>query len=367
MEQPAASKNLPSLKTNLPVLLINNIDYAGWQQDEIEMSLELGDRMTEEMRAAGHPVIHRRVEDDKLAHLLSEFNPAELIVFNWCEEIPGIPRSAWMVAQELERQGFTYTGADYPSLVFSQDKRQVQQRLRDARVPTPTWRIFYSPDEVAWSLFPAIVKPSFEHYSMGIERESVVDTLEELTQRVSVVLERYKQPVLVEEFIDGPEYHVGVIGNDFLKMLAPYEIDFSAFSDIHDRLCTFDSNFNHDSISFQTVTTNLVDYLTSAQLELMEQSVLGAYRATGCRDYARMDVRLRNGTFYILDVNHNADISPDTSMIRGANRLGYSYGGFGSLLVTLAAKRHPIFGNGAYRAPKATKIRVRALQAVQPE
>lgn len=328
------------------------------------MCIGLGDRMTEEMRTAGHTILHARLQDDKLANLLSAYDPTELIVFNWCEEIPGIPRSAWMVAQELERQGFTYTGADYPALVFSQDKRQVQQRLKDAGIPTPMWKIFDPADKVRWDLFPAIVKPAFEHYSLGIARESVVETMSELTRRIRYIFDHHRQPALVEDFIDGPEYHVGVIGNSYLQMLPPFEIDFSAFTDIHDRLCTYDTNFNHNSISYQTVGTKPVIDFSSEELERLEQAVLGAYRATGCRDYARMDVRLRDGVFYILDVNHNADISPDTSVIRGAEMMGYSYGLFGSLLVSLAAERHPVFGNGAYHRPK---IRYSSLRAVQTE
>jgi D-alanine-D-alanine ligase len=345
VELPVARTIFPSLKTDIPVLLLHNIDYT-WPQDEVAVCLELGNRMAEGLRAAGHSVLRARLEDDKLSSLLGGFDPAEMIVFNWCEEIPGIPRSSWMVAQELERQGFTYTGADYPALVFSQDKRQVQQSLKDAGIPTPVWKIFYSTNEVDWKIFPAIVKPAFEHYSLGIARESVVETIDELTSRIDYVLERHSQPALVEEFINGPEFHVGVIGNSLLRMLPPFEIDFSAFTDIHDRLCTYDTNFNHDSISYQSVGTKLAIDFSSEELERLERAVLGAYRATGCRDYARMDVRMRDGNFYILDVNHNADISPDTSMIRGAEMIGYSYGLFGSLLINLAAERHPVFGNG---------------------
>ena len=363
MEQPAADDNPPPLQTDLPVLLIHNIDYA-WPQDEIDMCLALGDRMTDEMRAAGHSVVHVRLEDDRLSGLLSEFDPAELVVFNWCEEIPGVPRSGWMVAQELERQGFTYSGADYPALVFSQDKRQVQQRLKEAYIPTPAWQIFYSARGIQWDRFPAIVKPAFEHYSTGIARESVVESLRELTQRISFVIEKHNQPVLVEEFIDGREFHVGVIGNGTLHMLAPFEIDFSAFSDLRDHICTYDSNFNPNSISYQSIFARLPTDLTSTDLKQLEKAVLGAYRATGCRDYARMDVRLRDGIFYILDVNHNADISPDTSMIQGIEMAGYTYGMFGSLLVTLAAARHPVFANRVYHG---APIRVPAVQAVQPE
>jgi len=350
--QPATRTIFPYLKTDLPVLLLNNLDRT-WPQEDIDLCLQLSDLMNDGLQAAGHPVYRERLENDQLASLLSTYDPAELIVFNWCEEVPGIPRSSWMVAQELERQGFTYTGADYPALVFSQDKRQVQQRLTDAGVPTPLWRIFYSADDVEWDLFPAIVKPAFEHYSLGIARESVVQTKDELILRVNFVLEQHNQPVLVEEFINGREFHVGVIGNSYLQMLPPAEIDFSAFTDIHDRLCTYDTNFNRNSISYQSVSAKLPIAFTNEELERLERVVVGAYRATGCRDYARMDVRMRDGNFYILDVNHNADISPDTSLIQAAEMVGFPYGLFGSLLINLAAERHPVFGNGSYLRSQA--------------
>lgn len=304
--------------------------------------------MTEVMQSAGHPLIRVQLEDNQLASLLSGYDPNEVVVFNWCEEIPGIPRSGWMVAQELERQGFTYTGSDYPALVLSQDKRQVQQRLTQACIPTPRWKVYESADEADWHLFPAIVKPAFEHCGLGIERESVVQSEAELVGRVGYVIEKHQQPVIVEEFIDGPEFHVGVIGNGNLQMLPPAEIDFSTFSDIHDRLCTYEANFDTDSEAYQNVCAKLPNELAPDEMQRMEEAVLGAYRVTDCRDYARMDLRMRDGIFYILDVNHNADISPDTSLIKAAEMIGYPYGQFASLLVTLAAERHPIFGNGSH-------------------
>jgi D-alanine-D-alanine ligase len=345
--QPSSGSIFPGLKPGLPVLLLNNVDPS-WPPEDIRLAIALADRMCEAMGDAGHSVIRARLEDDQLSPLLSIYDPAELIVFNWCEEVPGIPRSSWMVAKELELQGFTYTGADYPALVLSQDKRQVQQRLKDAGIATPNWKIFNSAGEVNWRLFPAIVKPAFEHCSYGISRESVVESLAELIRRVDYVITTHQQPVLVEEFIDGREFHVGVIGNRDLHMLPPAEIDFSAFPDIHDRLCTYEANFDRSSLAYQSIDTILPIAFTPEELICMETAVLAAYRATGCRDYARMDIRLRDGTFYILDVNHNADISPDTSLIRAAELVGYSYGLFGSLLVNLAAERHPVFGNGKH-------------------
>lgn len=359
MEQPTARTIFRDLYTDLPVLLLHNLDRS-WPQADIDMCLELGDLMFEALQAAGHPVMRARLEDDQLSSLLSGYDPTKLIVFNWCEEVPGIPRSSWMVAQELERQGFTYTGADYPALVFSQDKRQVQQKLKEAGVPTPLWKIYSSACVKDWDLFPAIVKPAFEHYSLGISRESVVVSLEELSQRVNYVIAQHQQPVLVEEFIDGREFHVGVVGNGNLHMLPPAEIDFSGFDDIHDRLCTYEANFVPTSIAYQSTLAKLPIAFTSDELARMESVVLGAYRATGCRDYARMDLRMRDGSFYILDVNHNADISPDGSLIKAAEMVGYPYGLFGSLLVNLAAERHPVFGNGVHRGQTSRYLPVQA-------
>lgn len=347
MEQTTTRTIFPSLQTDLPVLLFHNIDRS-WPQEDISQCELLSELIFESMHAIGHSMTKACLQDGNISTLLSCYDPNELVVFNWCEEVPGIPRSSWMVAQELERQGFTYTGADYPALVLSQDKRQVQQRLKDACIPTPVWKIYTSAISVDWALFPAIVKPAFEHYSLGIERESVVESRVELIRRVNYVIDHFQEPALVEEFIDGREFHVGVIGNDRLQMLPPAEIDFSAFTDIHDRLCTYDTNFNRNSLSYQSVCARLPIEFTPEELSCMEEAVLGAYRATNCRDYARMDLRMRDGIFYILDVNHNADISPDTSLIKAAEMVGYPYGQFGSLLVNLAAERHPVFGNGSH-------------------
>jgi len=131
-------------------------------------------------------------------------------------------------------------------------------------------------------------------------------------------------------------------------MLPPAEIDFSAFTDIHDRLCTYETNFDQNSLAYQSISVRLPIDFTPEELSCMERAVLGAYRAIDCRDYARMDLRMRDGIFYILDVNPNADISPDTSLIMAAEMVGYPYGRFGSLLVNLAAERHPVFGNGSH-------------------
>ena len=326
-------------QSDLPVLMLSNVDHR-WSLEEIRESVSLTGNLVGALQDVGHPVSSIYMETNNLPDLLRPYYPDELIVFNWCEELPGIPRSGALVAQELERHRFTYTGADSNALALSQDKRRVKRRLQKRGIPSPAWQVFTSAPTADWTRFPAIVKPAFEHCSFGIAREAVVQSTAELIKRVRYVLEELQQPALVEDFIDGREFHVGVIGNGVLRVLPPAEIDYSAFDDIHDRLCTYESNFDKTSPAYQFTVPKMPAVLTNDQLCSLEEVVIAAYRATDCRDYARMDIRLRNGTFYILDVNHNADISPDTSLVMTAEMAGYSYGQFGSLLVNLAARRH---------------------------
>jgi D-alanine-D-alanine ligase len=164
----------------------------------------------------------------------------------------------------------------------------------------------------------------------------------------------------VEEFIDSREFHVGVIENGKLQMLPPAEIDYSSFPDIHDRLCTYESNVDKTSLAYQLTLPKLPAVLANDQLIRLEETVIAAYRATECRDYARMDVRLQDGIFYLLDVNPNPDISSDTSLALGAELVGLPYGKLGSLFINSAARRHPIFGS-SYRE-KNKQIRIGGVQ-----
>jgi len=165
----------------------------------------------------------------------------------------------------------------------------------------------------------------------------------DLEKRVSFILDIYDQSALVEDFIDGREFHVSVWGNENLTVLPAAEMDFSSFGCARDRLCTYEAKFIPGSPHYEKIETLLPAPLTAKEQSEMETVCQNAYRAVGCRDYARMDVRLRNGIFYVLDVNPNADISSDASMACAAEAAGISYAQMGSIMVRLAARRHPLF------------------------
>jgi D-alanine-D-alanine ligase len=122
-------------------------------------------------------------------------------------------------------------------------------------------------------------------------------------------------------------------------MLPPLEKDFSDISDIRERLCTYHAKFTTDSKASRKIKTVVPAPLSEIEMERLKMVAIGAYRAIGCRDYARMDIRLRNGVFHVLDVNPNPDISIDCSLAYSAKNAGLSYGAMHSQILSLAVSR----------------------------
>jgi len=347
----------------VPVVLLYNVD-PDWTQAEKEEVISCSTVLGHALIEVGYPTVFVPIADDDIAKHLHSFDPSEHIIFNWCESLPGLRHSEWLVAKRLEMLGFTFTGADSDALALAQDKFKVKSLLDQAGIPTPAWHIFHRDEPVSWESFPAIVKPMNEHCSAGITRDSVVLNPGELRQRIPFILDTYDQPAMVESFIDGREFHVSVWGNEKLIVLPVAEMDFSFFSDVKDRLCTYDAKFIPGSDPYEKIETRLPAALSAGEQQALEKVCCDAYRVLGCRDYARMDIRLQDNIFYVLDVNPNADISQEASMACAAEVAGCSYGQMGSMIVRLAARRHPVFGKKSHGLePERKKASVKQPRA----
>jgi len=327
----------------IPVVLLYNVD-PDWAPAEREEVIHLSTHLGHALIEVGYPTVLAPLVDGDIAGRLEAFDPSGHIIFNWCESVPGVEHSEWLVAQKLEMLGYTFTGAGSEALALAQDKFRVKVLLDQAGISTPDWRMFRAGESVRWDRFPAIIKPVNEHCSAGITRDSVVLNEADLVRRVPLILEQYRQPAIVEDFIDGREFHVSVWGNEELTVLPVAEMDFSFFGDVQDRLCTYESKFVPGSGHYEKIETRLPAPLSPPEQAALEKVCCDAYRALGCRDYARMDIRLRDSIFYVLDVNPNADISHDASMACAAEEAGLSYGQMGGMIVRMAARRHPVFG-----------------------
>lgn len=327
---------------DLHVLFVYDINPE-WENSDRESAIESNKKMMAALEDAGHPVTPIEVHDGDLDSLLSRHPAERLIVFNQCESIPGIPHSEYMAARMIESLGYVYTGSTPDVLKLAGNKIETKRIIESHNIPTPVWKVYYEPVADDWNIYPAIVKTTYEHCSIGLNSESVVLNREELEARIAYILEDYNQPAMVEDFIDGREFHVPIWGNGTVRMLPVVEMDFTAFKDVHDRLCTYDSKFEPGSLHYNEIESRIPAPLGDEALRELEEICLGAYCAVGCRDYARLDVRERHGAFYVLDVNPNADLAIDASIACSADYLGISYPEMLNYLVGLAADRHPFY------------------------
>jgi len=296
-------------------------------------------RFGESLKSAGFDTLLVSVGDD-IASVLENFDPARTVYFNCCEGTDDDPNGYDPITGLLESERFIYTGACDPVLAWSYDKGNMKARLVAHSIPTPEYAIYSDGDSRDWSIFPALVKPVNQHGSFGITRASVVDTPEQLEDRVRYVYDTWKQPALVEDFIDGPEYRVYILGNGDLEILPLYATYYDAAPDYHDHIWGFDNKWTNNG------TNDLLRYDLPPQLDAdlqarIEQAAAGGYRVCEARDYGAVDIRVRDGVPYLLDVNQNPDISEGYSFAQAAQAGGCNYAELLAKIVLLAAERLP--------------------------
>ena len=327
-------------ETLWPVVLLYNVD-SSWTFDEVREAEQYLTTMVDALAHHGHPVELAQVRHD-VARPLCHFDPREQIVFNWCEGLDGEPNAFDRIPPVLEELGFAYTGATAWTLAMTQDKAAAKTILDQLNIPTPAWRAFRSPDEVeGWDIFPAIVKPAAEHCSSGITDGAVVSDLEQLRERVATIVKMYGGQALVEDFIEGREFNVSIWGNGRPAPLPLYEIDFSAIPDPHHRLVDFDAKWIKGSYTYEHTPARCPADVDDELAGRIRSVAMDAYRALRLRDYGRIDMRVRDGQPYVVDVNSNPDITIDGGFAKTAAVAGYDYGAMVSRIVNLAGHRKP--------------------------
>ena len=327
----------------MKVLVVYSIDHS-WNEKEVRDARNSGRVLYEALNREGIETFLEELTSPRLEKILERYTPEDTIVFNLCEILPGIPNSEKNVAEILQWKGFTYTGNIPEVIDLSCDKQKTKKLLNSLGIRVPYGELLNPEEAAGWDLFPAIVKPSREHCSLTMTENSVVFDKYSLKEQIMLVNNELNQPALVEDFIDGREFHVSVWNNGPPEILPLAEMDFSAFSKPNERLCTYDSKFIPGSSHYEKIETLIPAPLDERLYKKIEDKVLTTWYGFGCLDYARFDFRLRDDKFYLLDINPNNDISFDTSFALAAGVNNYSYGQMAKRIVMMAAERHPVFG-----------------------
>jgi D-alanine-D-alanine ligase len=289
------------------------------------------------LRKLGHevtrvPLIPPLDEAEKMLKLLDM-----ALVFNLFEGFGGYPETEAELADILTKSGIPYTGCCGRTLRLALDKAMLKDVLREADINTPAFQLLTPGTAREFRLeYPVIVKPCGEDASHGISRESVVDNQAALERQVVIISNSYGGMALVEEFIDGREFNISVIGNSSPSVLPVSEIDYTLPAGIP-RILTYAAKWDPESMDFQDTSVVCPARITRHESEELETVALRVYRLLGCRGYARIDMRLGvQGHINVLEVNPNPDISPGSGAVRQAAAAGMSYTGFIEKIVSLA-------------------------------
>ena len=278
---------------------------------------------------------------DDVATALAPFSPAEWVVFNLCESLGGDAAREPSVPPVLEAHGFAYTGSPGPVLAACLDKARTKKTLAAHGLATPRYAVLSSPDQPSDVPLPALVKPAAEDASAGITLDSVVRDPTALARQVAYILERYRQPALVEEFVAGREFNAAIWGNDPPEPLPLSEIIYQGIEDPLQRLLTYESKWVESSFAYLHTPAVCPAAVDAALGERLMHLALGAYRLMGCRGYARVDMRERDGVPYILEVNPNPSLVSDGGFARAVRAAGFNQGQMARQIVHLALEHAP--------------------------
>lgn len=308
---------------------------------EAAIAEEIG-AIEEGIRSNGYQffVFAVRHEVDSVIHWLQEIRPD--VVFNLCESVYGDARLEMNIPALLDLLRIPYTGSPPLTLGLCQDKGKVKDILSSHGILTPKYRVFdQAVGVIKGNFYPIIVKPLHEDGSLGISNKSVVYSDEALNRQVRYVIEKYRQPALVEEFIDGRELNVGLMDtNGKVEVLPISEIDYSEFPEGVPKICGYEAKWVQDSVEYQKSRPICPAPLEWALQKQVEHLAVRVFKLFGCRDYARVDMRIdREGRVYVLEVNPNPDISPPSGMARAIRAQGMTYAEFIGKVIERALQR----------------------------
>ncbi len=259
------------------------------------------------------------------------------IVFNISEGLSGRNRES-QVPILLEMAGIPFVGADALTLSLTLDKFMAKKIFIAEGIPTPRFFEVKTPEALLNTnhfKFPLIVKPRFEGSSKGLSEDSRVENTQDLKKQVEYIINTYKQPALIEEFISGQEFTVAIVGNDPPEAMPVVQIKIDGRLKLNDKFYTF-----------ARIQSDRLEYICPARInnDLKEKILdlaLKTYLAVECRDLGRVDFRVDNaGNPYILEINPLPSLSTEDVFMVVAKEIGISYEEIIGRILNSALKRH---------------------------
>jgi len=256
-----------------------------------------------------------------------EWNPH--IAFNMLEDFHGVSVYDHHLVSYLELMRTPYTGCNPRGLMLARDKALAKKVLMYHRVKVPRFALFSLNKVVRrprWLEFPLLVKSSIEESSTGISQASIVRNDEQLQDRVHFVHEKINTDAIAEEYIEGRELYVSVIGNQRLQTFPIWELVFDNLPEGAPRIATAKVKFNLEYQRKYGISSRAARNLPPGAEDSILKLCKRIYRTLYMSGYARFDFRLsEDGQAYVLEANPNPDISYDEEFALSAKAAGISY------------------------------------------
>ena len=295
------------------------------------------------LRSLGHEVLALGVQDELRPIRLAVEAMQPHIVFNLLEEFHGSVLFDHNVVSYLELLKVPYTGCNPRGMIIARGKALAKKLVAHHRIPTPAFEVFPRRRKVRRPRrlqFPLIVKSLIEHASLGISQASVVDNDEKLEERARFIHERVGTDALVEQYIEGRELYVPVLGNDRLQTLPVWELVLENLPASAPRIAT--AKVKHD-VEYQKkmgIDAKPAEGLAPELVSLLARTSKRIYRILELDGYARLDFRLAdNGTLYFLEANPNPEIAASEEFASAAKHVGIGYEELIARVVNLGLKR----------------------------
>jgi D-alanine-D-alanine ligase len=326
------------------VLVDESEEQAGADKSPVVRTLdkkEVEDEVAEVVAKLGHePVMYEL--DGTQKSLLGLAKVECDLVFNLAESFADDDTADFKIAAFLELLGKKYTGTGTHGLMLAQDKAVAKKIFAFHGIHTPTFaksyrgRLDFSHD----LQFPVIVKPAREDGSIGIEFGAVVNSIRELMERMDWLHANFDSPVLIEEYIDGREMYVGIIGNDKAEALPIVELDLSKLPDGTPRIAAAEVKWGKGTKAYKDTKSAIATDLSEEIVQTLQQTAVAAYQALELRDYGRVDMRLQpDGRVHVIEVNPNPWLSSRAEFAMAARKSGRTYPQLIEEIIELATAR----------------------------
>jgi len=327
------------------VTLLHGADAAEPPEDPVLGQIESA------LQTLGHEVTRVPVGDDVevVIGALRSANPA--LVFNLAESFGGKSALESNVAALLNLLDLRYTGSSPAGLLMAGDKSLTKQVLGFQKIRTPEFATVFrgALDHAGDLRFPLIVKPPQEDASLGITSKSVVRDVRELLATMDALQREFQSPVLVEEFVEGREFYVGVLGNASPRALPVMELDFSAFPAGRPKIASYEAKWgeggtgsaSESGAEFAGTKSVFPADLTPELVTRLQEVAVQAFGALRLRDYGRVDLRVAaNEEIHVIEVNPNCYLEREGEFARSAANAGMSHEQLVGRIVELARARY---------------------------